>query len=78
MQTGAGRFRNPAPCSSHLPFFSLLHVEELVTDTVEQWDTRMLFPAPSELADVPADTDLTVEVTFGTLVRSCTAKLVDA
>ena len=52
--------------------------KELVTDTVEQWDTRMLFPSPSELADVPANTDLTVEVTFGTLVRSCTAKLVDA
>ena len=51
--------------------------KELITDTVEQWDTRMLFPAPSELADVPANTDLTVEVTFGTIVRSCTAKLVD-
>ena len=51
--------------------------KELITDTVEQWDTRMLFPTPSELAETPADTDLTVEVTFGTIVRSCTAKLVD-
>ena len=51
--------------------------KELVTDTVDQRDARMLFPFPSELADVPADTDLTVEVTFGTIVRSCTAKLVD-
>ena len=51
--------------------------KELITDTVDQRDTRMLFPAPSELADVPADTDLTVEVTFGTLIRSCAAKLVD-
>ena len=37
----------------------------------------MLFPTPSELAETPAETALTVEVTFGTIVRSCTAKLVD-